>query len=257
MNASQLTHAIRFTDAPPPLLDLASDALFLDLDGTLVNIEAHPDLVRGSPELHSLLSRLTHAMDHAVALITGRTLDDADRILHGALAYVAGVHGFEVKRPGAIARDDVPLSPVTRASAELQPLIRENDLLVEDKKASLALHYRHAPEIGPEVIRTAHEIASKYCLRVIEGKMVVELVASARTKGDALSLFMSAAPFKGRRPVVLGDDITDEDAFLVARDLGGHGVLVGSARETAAVYRLIDPHAVHDWLAAPLPEASA
>lgn len=252
MRASRPTHC--FSPSAPPRLDLAHDALFLDLDGTLVDIEAQPELVTGSPELRDLLTRLSGAMNHAVALITGRTLDDADRILHGALAYVAGVHGFEVKRNSEIAREDIALAPLARASTDLEGLAHAKTVSIENKKASLALHYRHAPEIGPEVLRTAHEIAAKHGLRVIEGKMVVELAASSRTKGDALDLFMSAAPFQGRRPVVLGDDVTDEDAFAAAHNLGGHGVLVVAARDTAAAYHLANPRAVQGWLAASLSE---
>lgn len=249
---------VSISHAPPPPLDLKRHALFLDLDGTLVAIQDRPHAVTASPELRALLSRLARAMNGAVALITGRTLGEADRILHGALDYVAGVHGFEMQRGGHISRDDAELAPIADAAADLRAMLQAHTLpaLVEDKRASLALHYRHAPEAGPELLRIAHEIAVRHGLRVLQGKMVVELVAGARTKGDALAAFMSAPPFLGRLPIKLGDDLTDEDAFAAANAMGGFGVLVGDTRDTAAQYRLADPIAVHAWLAAPF-EGSA
>lgn len=242
--------------APPPPLDVHRHALFLDLDGTLVDIEERPHAVTASHDLRELLRNLSHAMDGAVALITGRTLSEADRILLGALDHVAGVHGYELQRGGEILRDGAELSPIAEAAADIRALIQKHTLpaLVEDKRASLALHYRHAPEAGPILLRIADEIAARRGLRVMQGKMVVELVAGARTKGDALELFMSEPPFHGRTPVKLGDDRTDEDAFAVANAMGGFGALIGIPRESAAAYNLSGPAAVFDWLAAPLTE---
>jgi trehalose 6-phosphate phosphatase len=240
----------------PPALDLHRHALFLDLDGTLVDIEERPHAVTASDTLRNLLRTLSAAMDGAVALITGRTLGEADRILGGALGYVAGVHGYEMQRGAQIMRDTASLTPIAEAAADIRALLQQHALpaLVEDKRASLALHYRHAPEAGAQLLQLANEIAAKRGLRVMQGKMVVELVAGARTKGDALKLFMSEAPFRGRIPVKLGDDRTDEDAFAAANALGGFGVLIGMPRESLASYNLAGPSAVFDWLSAPLQE---
>lgn len=237
--------------ASPPPLDLSAQALFLDLDGTLVEIEQRPHAVAASTELRALLHRLARAADGALAVVTGRTIADADRVLHGAVDNLAGVHGYEMQRDGRIFREAAPLSPIAAAAADIRALLQAHALsaLVEDKHASLALHYRHAPETGPHTVRVAHDIAARHGLRVLQGKMVVELVAGARTKGDALRAFMRHPPFAGRTPVALGDDLTDEDGFAAAAALGGFGVLVGAARPSAAAFSLAGPSAVHAWLA--------
>lgn len=242
--------------APPPPLDVQRHGLFLDLDGTLVEIEERPHAVTASQDLRDLLRNLSRTMNGAVALITGRTLSEADRILQGALDHVAGVHGYELQRGREILRDAAELSPIAEAAADIRELIQTHALpaLVENKRASLALHYRHAPEAGPTLLRIADEIAARRGLRVMQGKMVVELVAGARTKGDALEQFMTEAPFRGRMPLKLGDDRTDEDAFAAAAALGGFGVLIGAPRGSSARYTLSGPSAVFDWLAAPLRE---
>lgn len=240
-----------FREAPPPL-DVRGHALFLDLDGTLVEIQERPHAVTAGDELRDLLQRLSDRMNGAVALVTGRTVEDASRILKGSLQTVAGVHGFEMQQGGALFRDIAELSPITAASEDLRALIQEQTLtaLIEDKRASLALHYRHAPETEAHVQQVAAEIAAKRGLRVLQGKMVVELVAGGRTKGDAVNAFMAEAPFAGRLPVVLGDDLTDEDAFIAADDVEGFGVLIGAPRETAAKYGLAGPAEVFNWLSA-------
>ncbi len=257
MRASQHVrdHVTIPRELPPPL-DIHRHALFLDLDGTLVDIEDRPHAVSASESLRNLLRTLSAAMNGAVALITGRTLGEAERILGGAIGYVAGVHGYEMQRGGQALRDNVSLAPIAAAGADIRALLQQRALpaLVEDKRASLALHYRHAPEAGAQLLHLADEIATKHGLRVMHGKMVVELVAGARTKGDALNLFMSEAPFLGRIPVKLGDDRTDEDAFAAANALGGFGVLVGMPRESQAAYNLAGPSTVSTWLSAPLKE---
>jgi len=251
--AHQTLPQVTMPTAPPPPLDLQRHALFLDLDGTLVEIEERPHAVTASQRLRDLLHRLQREMDGAVALITGRTLGEADRILHGALDCVAGVHGFEMQRGALIERGTAELAPIAAAGHDIRALLQANTLpaLVENKRASLALHYRHLPEAGPQLLAIANEIAARHGLRVMQGKMVVELIVGARTKGDAVTAFMSSPPFAGRQPVTLGDDFTDEDAFLAANALSGFGVLVGAARQTAARYLLSGPSVVHDWLAAP------
>lgn len=257
MRPSQHTRStVTIPQTPPPPLDVHAHALFLDLDGTLVEIEERPDAVTASEDLRTLLRRLSPAMNGALALITGRPLSEADRILQGALDHVAGVHGYEMQRGGEIVRGHVEVTAIAAAAQDIKALQQRNALpaRVEDKHASLALHYRHEPKAASQILRTAEEIAAKHGLRVMQGKMVVELVASARTKGDALELFMSEAPFRGRIPVKLGDDITDEDAFSAAKAMGGFGVLIGAPRESTALYTLAGPSAVFDWLAAPFME---
>jgi trehalose 6-phosphate phosphatase len=244
---------LRALQAPPPL-DIVHHALFLDLDGTLVEIAAHPEQVVASEDLRLLLAQLSHGMDGAVALITGRSIASADAVLDGALVHVAGIHGFERRGPGAVARASDNVAPVALAVADARAMLAKGalDADIEDKGAALALHYRRAPQFADAVRRTAAELAGRHGLSIVEGKMVVELKLGQRTKADAVADFMSTPPFAGRRPVAVGDDITDEDAFRAVAGLGGVAVLVGEPRLTAASYRLIDTQSVFAWLKAGL-----
>lgn len=236
--------------AAPPPLDVRRHALFLDLDGTLVEIAAAPEEVVASAALRDTLRRLSRAMDGALALVTGRTIESADRILEGAVENIAGVHGFERRLAGAHQRASHDLAPLTAACAEARALVEAGLLRarIEDKAAAMALHYRHAPEAAWDVRRTADDLADKHGLSVLEGKMVVELTLGVRNKGDAVAAFMHAPAFAGRAPVAVGDDVTDEDAFAAACALGGVGVLVGDARPTAATHRLTGSAEVAAWL---------
>jgi trehalose 6-phosphate phosphatase len=225
-------------------------ALFLDLDGTLVDIAAHPDEVVAGGALQDLLRRLADAMDGALALITGRTIESADRILSGVVANIAGVHGFEQRRGGDLAREGDDLTPLAAAAGELRALVRSGSLNahVEDKGSAVALHFRHAPDAAVTVRRLAQALAQRHGLTLLDGKMLVELTLGVRNKGDAVAAFMADAPFRDRVPIAVGDDLTDEDAFAAASAAGGAGVLVGEPRLSAAVYRLRDAASVSAWL---------
>ncbi|WP_158766151.1 trehalose-phosphatase [Terricaulis silvestris] len=239
--------------APPPL-DLRAHALFLDLDGTLVDIAARPEDVVAGENLRTLLRDLARALGGAMALLTGRTIESAESILGGAIDSIAGLHGFETRFHGATHRAEDDLSPVTAALVAARAMHQSGVLpaRIEDKRAGFALHYRDAPEAGPAVRQIAEMIAEAHGLTVIEGKMVAELTLGVRTKGDALAAFMQEAPFRGRTPIALGDDVTDEDAFTAARERGGYGVLVGATRISVATYAVRDSSAVTAWLAAGL-----
>jgi trehalose 6-phosphate phosphatase len=228
--------------------------LFLDLDGTLVEIATHPEQVVASEELRLLLSQLSHAMNGAIALITGRTIASADAVLDGALVHIAGIHGYERRSGSDIARPTNDISPIAAALADAQVLTNTGALNadIEDKGAAIALHYRRAPHFADAVRRTAAELAQRHGLSLLEGKMVIELKLGQRTKAHAIADFMAAPPFVGRIPVAAGDDFTDEDAFKAVQDLGGFAVLVGEPRQTAARHRLGDTKAVMTWLRAGL-----
>lgn len=240
---------------PPLALDVRRHALFLDLDGTLVEFAPHPEQVVASEELRLLLSRLNQAMNGAVALITGRTIASADAVLDGALLHVAGIHGYERRRAGDIARRNGDISAVTAALQDARALAAKGALNadIEDKGAAMALHYRRAPQFADAVRRTAGELAQRYGLDVLGGSMVVELKLGGHSKGDAIADFMAAPPFAGRTPIALGDDVTDEDAFKAVQRMGGVAVLVGDRGETAAQHRLADTAAVQRWLEAAAP----
>jgi trehalose 6-phosphate phosphatase len=235
--------------AEAPVLELSGAALFLDLDGTLAPIVPRPEQVVPNARRTHLLERLREGLDGRLAVISGRTLDDLDRILEHRVIALAGVHGLtrrtgagDVKTAQAHPGHDGALSALTAFAAPL------HGVLVEDKGLSIALHYRQAPEIAPAAIREAKRVARLTGLALQPGRMVMELRTPGPTKGDSVRAFMGEAPFAGARPIFIGDDLTDEDGFEAAARLGGFGVLVGAPRATAARFQLDDVEAALGWL---------
>lgn len=237
--------------AAPPRLVLDRAALFLDLDGAIAPIAPTPDAVGPDARRNGLLSRLREGLDGRLAVISGRAIADIDRILDGAVVAAAGVHGLERRRhDGAVIR--AAAHPGLAAAKETFAALAAAapGLLVEDKGLSVALHYRLAPGCAEAVLETARRLAAQEGLALQAGEMVAELRTPGADKGDALRTFMGEKPFADHDPVFIGDDLTDEDAFRAAADLGGFGVLVGPDRHTAARYRLDDVEAVLAWLEA-------
>lgn len=245
------------TRAAPPLLDLRRQAVFLDLDGTLLEIENDPAAVQAGSDLMQLLRDVRDTCGGALALITGRTIEDADRVLLGAVDNMAGVHGLEYRLNGLVSRDALASAELTAALSEVHDLARRQLLpaRIEVKGGSVALHYRHAPQHEQAIHALAAQIAASHRLRTLPGKMVIEIVAGAHTKGDAVTMFMDRAPFAGRTPVAVGDDVTDEDAFAAVARAGGFAVRVGETSTTGAAFALPAPQAVRAWLAASLNRA--
>ena len=233
----------------PPALDCARTALFLDLDGTIAEIRERPWDVGPLAARTRLLRAVGQALDGRLAILSGRSLEDVDRILEGAVASVAAVHGLAHRLPGAdLVR--VEASPrIEDARAALEAMARARPgLIVEDKGASVALHYRQVPGAEGEVREAAARIAREAGLAVQHGSMVSELRTPGPDKGDSLRTFLRHPRFAGFLPVMVGDDLTDEPAFAAARELGGYGVLVGRPRPTAAVYGLASVAETLDWL---------
>lgn len=234
---------------PPPLSLLEGAALFLDFDGTLVELAETPDAIRVSPALAPLLARLGERLGGRLALVSGRSIADLERHLLCTGLAVSGSHGLELRlRDGS----HVPLAvryDLSEARERLRSLAGETPgLLVEDKPFGVALHYRKAPQEEQRVTSLMSELAERTGLTVQQGKMVAELRPPGADKGDAVRAFMLEPDFAGARPLFVGDDLTDEDAFRAAEELGGGGILVGPERATAARWRLDNVAAVTAWL---------
>jgi trehalose 6-phosphate phosphatase len=234
---------------PPPPDLIEGAALFLDFDGTLVELAEAPDAIRVPGELHLLLHDLADRLQGRLAIVSGRSLADLDRHLPGQAIAMAGSHGIEVRLADGTHLPLAVPEGIDHAQAEICAFAKAREgLLVEEKPASIALHYRRAPALEEEVKRFLAGVARRTGLSHLEGKMVGELRPAGADKGDAVRAFMAEPVFAGARPVFVGDDLTDEDAFEAAAALGGAGVLVGPPRPTAARYRLDGIAAVADWL---------
>lgn len=234
---------------PAPRLDLDRIALFLDLDGVLAPIEATPGAVIADPRRTALLGKLQKRLKGRLAVLSGREVADVDRILDGAVRCVAGVHGLERRGAQGERHDQRPHPSLDMVDGMLASFARSHrGLLLERKEGALALHYRGHPPAEEACLELAHRLGFAYGLKVQEGRMVVELRTPGPDKGDALRAFMAEPAFAGFTPVMVGDDLTDERAFVAAGGLCGYGVLVGEQRPTAARYGLEDSDAVLAWL---------
>lgn len=237
---------------PSPPMPLASQewALFLDVDGTLLEFATTPDAVHVPAGLISLLLRLQHHLHGALGLISGRRLASLDNLFKPLVLPAAGLHGFEcrdargVLLPSPVDDDFVmPLHRHSRSIAEHFP-----GVLVEDKQFSIAFHYGAAPEQKFALYRALTPIADELNFELLAGHNLFELKPMKVNKGKALLAFMEEPPFAGRSPIFLGDDVTDKPALRAARDSGGMAIQVADRITSSAQFGLPDSHAVLQWL---------
>ncbi len=235
---------------PVPPGKLPRPALFLDMDGVLAPLAETPDAVVPDSRRTAVLRGLVERLQGRVAIISGRTIAEIDRIAEGAAASASGVHGLERRRADG-SLDRAAADPAVRdAVAAFDRFARTRPgVIVEDKAVSAGLHYRQARHEAGAAEILAEQMATETGLTLQSGNLVVELKTPGTDKGTALAAFMTEAPFRDSVPVMLGDDLTDEDGFRAASALGGFGVLVGPPRNTAARYGLGDVDAVLSWLA--------
>lgn len=240
---------------PPPLTLLDGASLFLDFDGTLVELAERHDAVVADTTVRSLLPTLAHALDGRVAVVSGRPADQILAYLAADMAVpgfaVAGSHGLETVWPdGTRSAPDRPVAldraieTLERAAAAMPGVV------IEPKPFGVAIHYRQAPDRQAECDALGLAVAGEAGLALQHGKMVCELKMAGTDKGDAVRTLLARAPMIATRAVFVGDDLTDEAGFEAARDSGGAGILVGARDRTAASFALPDVAAVHRWLGA-------
>lgn len=226
-------------------------AYFLDIDGTLLELAPSPDEIHVDEQLAQLVERLHAWTGGAVALITGRSIADVDRIFPLQGMAIAGQHGVELRTPdGHLSVHHAPLEGLEAVRNRLAKVTeRHPELLAEFKGVSVALHYRAAPRLAGYAHRLIRKLQSNFLPGhvVQRGKRVVELKPAGKDKGIAITELMQEAPFAGRLPVFLGDDSTDELGFTVVNELGGHSIKVGKGPSSAS-WRLENVAAVRRWL---------
>jgi trehalose 6-phosphate phosphatase len=227
-------------------------ALFLDFDGTLVEIAQRPDGIVVDPGLPGLLTRLSEMLDGAFAVVSGRPIAFLDERLAPFAGDMAGLHGTE-RRVGGVLHPCRPEEhpDLREAVARMHEIFDARPgVIIEDKGCSVALHWRLAP--GEEaaarafVAETGERLGSAY--RIQYGKAVAELLPAASGKGVVIEHFLQQPPYRGRRPLFVGDDLTDETGFSTVNQLGGAAIRIGDG-ETVAAHRLPSPEALRECLA--------
>jgi trehalose 6-phosphate phosphatase len=238
--------------APPLVSDLNNRAILLDIDGTILDFAASPRQVWVPTGLRHLLSRLVEMTDGALALVSGRSINDIDLIFSPLQLPAIGVHGAEMRTSGD-AEVQARVAPLSKTLKRKLATVNElgPGILVEDKGYSLALHYRLAPDKGAAVLAAVGAICStspQEAVEILPGKLVVDVKPAGINKGSAVSELMQHPPFRGRKPIFVGDDTTDVPVFRIIPEFGGQAYSVGGI--VAEVDGHFDtPEAVRSWLA--------
>lgn len=241
----------RIACLPAPPTDLLTDAsLFLDFDGTLVNIAARPEAVVVEPSLTALLGELAFDFGERLAIVSGRSLAQLDSLLGPVASRIAmsASHGIEYRADGYLVQPLRPASLDIVADAFRCTAATYAGAQVEEKSFGVALHYRQAANLKRLAPIIASGLAEALGLTLQIGKSVVEVRVPGGNKGSAVRHHMGSIGMRGSRPIFIGDDLTDEAGFKAARELGGLGILVGRRRPTAASFGLPDPSSVRRWL---------
>lgn len=188
----------------------------------------------------------------ALALVSGRTVASIDRLFAPSMFAAAGQHGFERRNhAGQLWQGAIDAQVLAAARAMLQTVqARHRGVQLEDKGGNLALHYRSAPQLRDDLHAELLAVQQQFAahLELVPGKYALELVSAGHSKRTAIEAFMREAPFAGRTPVFIGDDVADEAGFAAVNELGGYSIRVGDAAHTVARYRFSNVTAVLDWL---------
>ena len=214
----------------------ANTALFLDIDGTLLDLARTPDRVKVPSDLLRALERLTQRLSGALALVSGRSLESIDKIFAPFRPAAVGAHGGEIRGvDGAVARSQ----PLPEKVVEIFTGLAQNipGLLLEDKRCALALHYRLAPHAETAIFEAVSLIKADLPnapMEVLPGKCVCEIKHPGFTKASGVRELMTREPFEGRRPLFIGDDVTDESVFAIMPDFDGLAFSVGRRAQGVA-----------------------
>jgi trehalose 6-phosphate phosphatase len=235
------------TQTPPPSLEWC---LFLDVDGTLIELTDSPFETYADADLKALLAEVAERLQGAVALVSGRSIEYLDALFAPLRLPAAGLHGVERRKASGIMHGasfvDSQLDP---ARVAFDALVETHPgTLLEDKGRTVAVHFRMAPQFESRVRETvaavAAQLSSNYHIQ--EGNMMLEIKPRGFTKDSAIKAFMQEPPFSGRKPVFVGDDLTDLDGFKAVEDQGGISIAVGD--RVQGRYRVENVAAVRAWL---------
>jgi trehalose 6-phosphate phosphatase len=235
------------TQTPVPSLEWC---LFLDVDGTLIELTDSPFDTCADAELKALLAEVAERLGGALALVSGRSIEYLDALFAPLRLPAAGLHGVERRKATGIMHGasfvDSQLDP---ARVALDALVKAHPgTLLEDKGRTVAVHFRMAPQaesiVRETVAAVASQLSSNYHIQ--EGSMMLEIKPRGFTKDSAIKAFMQEPPFSGRKPVFVGDDLTDQDAFKAVEHQGGISIAVGD--RVHGQYRIENPAAVRAWL---------
>jgi trehalose 6-phosphate phosphatase len=234
----------------PDLLPPDEWCLFLDVDGTLVELADTPFDTRADDALKALLRRQSERLGGALALVSGRSIEYLDALFAPLHLPIAGLHGVERRAAsGALHGTDIDASRLDAARATLTGLVAAHPgTLLEDKGRTVAVHFRLAPDTATVIRRGVAQVAATLgpAYHTQEGDMMLEIKPTGFSKGDAIEAFLLEPPFAGRKPVFVGDDLTDLDGFKVVESRGGASIGVGP--RVTGRFHLADPRAVRAWL---------
>ena len=227
---------------PPP----GQSSLMLDLDGTLLDIAATPDAVRVAPGLAEAMLALRAALGGALAVVTGRPIEEVDGLFPGVPYAVAGEHGGAI-RPApdaAVRRAALPSVPVEWVMEAAHIVEAHPGAMLEQKRRGFVLHYRAEPALGPVLRDAVMQVIAprRHEFQLMPALMAWEVRPRGADKGTAVQALAAEPPFHGRRPIFIGDDVTDEDGMAAARALGGAGLRVDESFGT--------PEGVRRWVMA-------
>lgn len=233
---------------PPPQMEWA---WFFDVDGTLVELAPTPSSVVVHDDLTPAISLLHELTGGAVSIITGRSISDVETFLDLPEVAVSGQHGLELRSAdGTVTSRKVGVTHLRKIADELKKVVEKHpDLIIEEKGMSIALHYRLAPRSASYAHRVMRSLKEKYAPGFViqKGKRVVELKPAGTDKGNVIRHLMANPPFKGRVPVFVGDDVTDEAGFKVVNEMNGYSIKVGTGPTTAR-YRMSGVTKLREWL---------